>query len=274
MRKKLLIFCLLLLLQIPAPAQTTPAVFIHFGFNKWHLTAGTRATLDSLTDSLYSSDRIELHGHCDSVGSGSYNDQLSQKRVQAVLSYLLANGWEKKDIVVVTGHGENLPVHNNNSPEERSLNRRVEIKIIPGANNGTNNLVTKLADPTTIAGTNITLRNINFEGGKHRFLPESQPAMRELLLAMRTYPTLVIRIEGHICCQAGPEDGYDIQTATPDLSENRAKAIQDFLLVNGIAPERISYTGLGHAAPIYPFPEKSEAEALANRRVEIKIISK
>jgi outer membrane protein OmpA-like peptidoglycan-associated protein len=132
----------------------------------------------------------------------------------------------------------------------------------------------KLADTTTIAGTNIILHNINFEGGVHQFLPESGPMLKELLEAMQSNPKLVIRVEGHICCQSEKADGMDNETGIDNLSEARAKAVMDHLLANGIEPKRVSYKGFGHSAPIYPYPEKSEEERIQNRRVEIKIISK
>lgn len=237
------------------------------------MSAPEKSRLDSLTDSLYTNDRIELHGHCDSIGTDTYNNQLSQKRVQAVLNYLLNNGWDKKDIVITTGHGENIPVHNNSTPEERRLNRRVEIKIIP-AFRGVNNLVAKISSPELKVGSKFILNNLYFRPTSHVLENSSQPALQELLILMHKFPALVIQIEGHVCCQAGPEDGYDKETGTENLSETRAKAIYDFLITNSIAPERLSYIGLGHSAPIYPYPEKSAEESLANRRVEIRIMAK
>ena len=90
-------------------------------------------------------------------------------------------GWEQQDIKVVKAHGENIPLNKNLSPEERSLNRRVEIKIINASDNKGKSLTEKLADPTLTTGTNIVLRNINFVGGMHQFLPESKPMLDELL---------------------------------------------------------------------------------------------
>jgi outer membrane protein OmpA-like peptidoglycan-associated protein len=267
---KLLFSIGLVLIQTSTMAQPPNQVFVHFASDKWQLTAPARATLDSLTDSLSATDRIELHGHCDSDGTGLYNERLSQKRVKSVLDYLVSLGWEKKDILVSAGHGENNPLNNNSTPEERGMNRRVEIKIIRAGND----LTTQLGNPSKPTGSNIILSNINFEGGKHRLLPESLPVLNELLSAMRTWPRLVIRVEGHICCSTGPEDGTDLETGLDNLSEARAKAVCDFLIENGIAPERVSYLGFGHSRPLYPFPEKSEEQSKLNRRVEIKIISR
>ena len=274
MRIKFHLCFLFVLANFSARTQSVSSVFVHFGFDKWELTASSKATLDSLTDSLDVADRIELHGHCDAIGANAYNDQLSAKRVQAVNKYLLSIGWEQQDIKVVKAHGENIPLNKNLSPEERSLNRRVEIKIINASDNKGKSLTEKLADPTLTTGTNIVLRNINFVGGMHQFLPESKPMLDELLEAMNTYPKLVIRIEGHICCNEYPGDGMDLETGINNLSEARAKAIRNYLLSYGIAQERVLYKGFGHSAPIYPYPEKTDEERMQNRRVEIKIISK
>lgn len=274
---------LFLLVIFNSHAQNSKSVFVHFAFNKSVLDATARARLDSLTDSLDVSDRIELHGHCDAIGTNDYNDVLSQKRVQAVKNYLLNIGWESGDILIAAGHGKRMPVTSNDNPEQRSLNRRVEIKIIygnPAASNASPpatkppTLTEKIADSTVKSGTNLVLRNINFAGGLHRFLPESYPMLEELLEAMRTYPALVIRVEGHICCNPTPADGLDNETGQFNLSEARAKAVKDYLVKNGIETKRISYKGFGHSMPLYPYPEKSIEEEKLNRRVEIRIISK
>jgi outer membrane protein OmpA-like peptidoglycan-associated protein len=55
----------------------------------------------------------------------------------------------------------------------------------------------------------------------------------------------------------------------------RAKMVYDYLLANGISPDRVlGYKGFGSSHPVYPIPEKSEEERIANRRVEIRIVEK
>jgi len=261
-----LIFCTVLY------SQSFESIFVHFAFDKYELSPRTRVTLDSLTDSLELSDRIELHGHCDASGSDEYNIKLSQQRVKAVEKYLLGIGWEKKDIGIVEAHGERIPLNDNASETDRSLNRRVEIRIFRGQ--ATLSLKQKLADSTLKGGDNIILRNINFEGGMHIFLMESAPMLLELLDAMNSNPHLVIRVEGHICCHEDNGEGMDNGTGINNLSEARAKAVQDYLVANGVDAKRVSYKGFGHSKPIYPFPEKTEEERIQNRRVELRIISK
>ena len=223
---------------------------------------------------------IQLYGYCDAIGSATYNDKLSEQRVATVKKYLKKNGLDEQNIGDEIGYGKRQPLNENNTDEERQLNRRVEIRfmeVIPAGMtriSGDISLKEKIADSTTTSGTNIILRNINFYGGMHQFLPESGPMLNELLDAMQTYPKLVIRVEGHICCQPDKADGMDLETGIDNLSEARAKAVMDYLQSNGIESRRVSFKGFGHSAPIYPFPEQSEEERTQNRRVEIKIIKK
>lgn len=253
---------------------------VHFSFNKYDITEAAKTRLDSFLvaeKQNFSRLRITLSGHCDAIGNDAYNDKLSEQRVLAVKNYLLNSGVSPERIISAAGYGKREPLNDNATDEERQLNRRVEISYLGIAisnSSESQSLKEKIADTATVSGTNIVLRNINFYGGMHQFLPESTPMLEELLDAMRTYPKLVIRIEGHICCQADNSDGHDGETGLYNLSEARAKAVRDYLLKNNIQPERVSYKGYGHSSPIFPYPEKTEEERIQNRRVEIKIISK
>jgi len=252
---------------------------VHFDFDKHTITARAQAQLDSFLlaeKQNLANLSIHLNGHCDAVGSDVYNNKLSKQRVAAVKEYLTNNGMAAIRIGDEIGHGKRKPLNENQTEEERQENRRVEISLIQvvRTNPAELSLKEKIADSAVTSGTNIVLRNINFVGGRHQFLPESHPMLEELLEAMKIYPKLIIRIEGHICCQAGSGDGLDLETGITNLSEARAKAVMDFLVANGIDTNRVSYIGFGHAMPLYPFPENSEEEQRLNRRVEIKIISK
>jgi outer membrane protein OmpA-like peptidoglycan-associated protein len=71
-------------------------------------------------------------GHTDSNGSETYNQQLSQRRASSVKNILFQRGVQGQRITAV-GYGESQPVANNNTPEGRQMNRRVEIRINPNA---------------------------------------------------------------------------------------------------------------------------------------------
>lgn len=258
------------------------AFTVLFGFNKYDLTAATRARLDSFLRSekqVLSALTIELDGHCDSIGSDKYNNKLSEKRAMSVKQYLLKNGIPPAGIVNTGSHGRLVPLNENKTGEERQLNRRVEIRIARVSNTKLSatdesmSLMEKIADTATKAGTTIILKNINFFGGSPFPLPESFDTMDELLQTMKVNYNLVIEIRGHICCVAGPEDSEYRNTGN-GLSEERARTVYAHLIGYGIEASRVSYKGFGHSLPIYAYPEKNEEERTANRRVEIKIISK
>ena len=83
--------------------------------------------------SKYADDNIEIEGHTDSVplNGGRYenNDVLSSYRALAVFDYLKDNASIDPSIMKHSGRGEYEPIADNSTPEGRSKNRRVEIKI-------------------------------------------------------------------------------------------------------------------------------------------------
>ena len=91
---------------------------------------------------------------------------------------------------------------------------------------------------------------------------------------MRNNPKLKIQIEGHICCLMNKNvDGYDYDTGEHLLSENRAKAIYDYLAEKGIDTGRMKYIGLSNTKPLR-WPEDTGEDQDMNRRVEIRILEK
>lgn len=72
---------------------------------------------------------VEIAGHTDDLGPDEYNQQLSQRRADAVKKYLVRLGVDEHRIRA-TGYGESRPVANNGSQEGRKLNRRTEFTIL------------------------------------------------------------------------------------------------------------------------------------------------
>lgn len=73
---------------------------------------------------------VLISGHTDSTGSDSYNQVLSEKRAVSVSRYFTAKGLSASRFQAV-GYGETRPIADNNSPQGKAANRRVEIQIIP-----------------------------------------------------------------------------------------------------------------------------------------------
>jgi outer membrane protein OmpA-like peptidoglycan-associated protein len=72
---------------------------------------------------------MEIAGHTDDLGPDDYNLDLSRRRAEAVLAYVVANG-EPPDRFVVIGYGETRPRVENTTAEDRARNRRIEFKAL------------------------------------------------------------------------------------------------------------------------------------------------
>lgn len=105
-----------------------------FEYDQATLRPTARRRLRAVADALKASPNamIVVEGHTDSVGSDQYNEQLSQRRAEAVRVFLVEEGVDAARIRA-EGRGEAEPVADNDSPEGRANNRRVEIVFTPGA---------------------------------------------------------------------------------------------------------------------------------------------
>ncbi len=275
---KLLFTLIFSLLLLQLQAQKNNGTTILFEFDKSIVSDTSKQLINNFVKNnlLKSPYKIELRGHCDSSGPSNYNYLLSNKRVDSVYSFLLSEGIADSNIIIRKGYGEKKPLNLNATKEQRRLNRRVEI-VIPSDNklSGTSVTIDQVLSGTKLkSGDVITLKNLNFVSNTHTLIDESLPVLKKLLKIMKSNPSMVIKTEGHICCSAPDElDFIDTQTGIRDLSVARAKAVKDFLIKNKIKAKRVSYEGFGPSRPIFPFPENSEEERQANRRVEVIIVS-
>ena len=71
---------------------------------------------------------LQIEGHTDSVGTNEFNQQLSEKRANAVRDYLIGQS-VPPDSVTAVGLGKDQPVASNDTAQGRQLNRRVEIIV-------------------------------------------------------------------------------------------------------------------------------------------------
>lgn len=105
---------------------------ITFASNSADLNAQFFSALDGVDLVLkeYDKTMIEIAGHTDSTGSLALNQSLSERRAQAVASYLSSRGLPSKRILTV-GAGPSHPIASNDTPAGRQQNRRVELTIVP-----------------------------------------------------------------------------------------------------------------------------------------------
>jgi OOP family OmpA-OmpF porin len=103
---------------------------VNFEYDSANLTSAAEARLDEAVRMLRenSSISVNLEGHTDSNGSDTYNSQLSQRRAQSVVDYLIDNGIRSGRLTAI-GRGEASPIATNDTSAGRAQNRRVEFII-------------------------------------------------------------------------------------------------------------------------------------------------
>ncbi len=113
-------------------------------------------------------------------------------------------------------------------------------------------------------GESVVLKNIFFETDKYDLKPESKVELDKLLAFLKQNPRMKIEISGHT-------DNVGNEKYNLTLSENRAKAVFDYLIANGIAKIRLAYKGYGWSVPIET--NDTENGRANNRRTEFKVVA-
>jgi outer membrane protein OmpA-like peptidoglycan-associated protein/Tol biopolymer transport system component len=111
-------------------------------------------------------------------------------------------------------------------------------------------------------GVNVVLKNIFFDTNKFDLLPSSVTELKSLLELLQANISINIEIQGHT-------DNTGNLTDNQKLSVQRAQAVYDYLILNKIAAERLSYKGYGATKPIAT--NDSEAGRQQNRRTSFTI---
>ena len=114
------------------------------------------------------------------------------------------------------------------------------------------------------AGVGGILKNVYFDVDKFDLKPESQGELNKLVLFLNANPEMRIEIGGHT-------DSDGDKKHNQLLSENRAKAVYNYLITNGIDAARLTYKGYGDTKPLVP--NTSPENKKKNRRTEFTIIS-
>ncbi len=114
-------------------------------------------------------------------------------------------------------------------------------------------------------GVKVILKNIFFEFGKSTLKSESYAELNHVAKFLQNNETLKLEISGHT-------DNIGTYKYNKKLSEDRAKAVVDYLLRKGISQDRLTYKGYAYDQPIAP--NTTEEGRAQNRRVEFKVLSK
>ena len=113
------------------------------------------------------------------------------------------------------------------------------------------------------SGERIALRNVFFETGRWEILKGSEYELNKVVELLEKNSALKIELGGHT-------DNVGRPDANLRLSEQRAKAVYDYLVGKGIAADRLTYKGYGETQPVAT--NETEEGRGENRRTEIKVL--
>lgn len=107
---------------------------VYFDFDKAEITPAARVKIDAFVEKMKpdTGSEVVITGHTDTVGSSVYNQQLSERRAEAVSTELIRQGMNVRalDDVAIVAEGETEPAVNTGDEVREQMNRRVEIRAI------------------------------------------------------------------------------------------------------------------------------------------------
>lgn len=127
-------------------------------------------------------------------------------------------------------------------------------------------LLSDLIPEKLFVGQKIRLNHLYFKADSINLLPDSYKVLDELANYLKAYPKTIIEIGGHT--NTVPPEQY-----CNELSTARARAVQQYLISQGIPEARLNYKGYGKSDPIITYDLYNKEARLKNQRVEIKILA-
>ena len=106
---------------------------VRFPVNKAEISDEAKAMIDEAVEPLVKANRgvyFEIEGHTDSTGDAAYNFRLGEERARAVRDYIARTHAVALNRLSVISYGEEKPVADNKTKEDRAQNRRVVIRIL------------------------------------------------------------------------------------------------------------------------------------------------
>jgi OmpA-OmpF porin, OOP family len=104
---------------------------VQFAYNSARILASSNFILEAVKNILASHPeikKVQVQGHTDNKGAAAYNLNLSKRRAESVMKWLVDNGIDKSRLEA-KGFGKNQPIDTNDTEEGRANNRRVEFHI-------------------------------------------------------------------------------------------------------------------------------------------------
>ncbi len=276
--KHVLMILTFAILCCTAQGQTVDTFEVRFNLNDPKLTDKSKVYIDQLLSKYKISrgQKLIILGYADHLGSENDNMTLSGKRAANVKDHLAASGYKDEEISVCIGKGEiaNNTTHKAGIPDDRKVLIIIDRGKAPATTSGAKK-GTPLFDISALKEDDVVpLDRVFFEAGSYKISEQSYFELSKLATFLRNNPSVHVQVEGHMCCsKLMPNDIPVADTGVNSLSGKRARAIYDFLVVNGVDAERMKYVGHGTTRP-FVTPEITPDDEAKNRRVGIRVLRK
>ena len=241
---------------------------ILFANQRFDIAPGYNGELDRLAASARACapQAILVAGRADASGDSLFNSALGLQRAEAVRAGLVARG--VAPTLVVAKSSTTSAAEVDLSGNDRAFNRRTEFRLLEASEISRD---ATLGPDERAAACESELAEImaqsivHFPTGSSRISEQSMGLIRKLASSTQSCGSVIVTVEGHT-------DKVGDPLSNQALSEARANAVREALVVNGADPTRLASRGFSSSRP-YDAAETLEAFAL-NRRIEFKVSGK
>lgn len=224
--------------------------------------------------------KVELGGYTDNTGSVSQNIELSKQRAKFIHDILIEKGVDPERISY-KGYGPKKPLYSNRYKSTREGNRRIEILILEknkedystliedeatGSNEeeSTVTLDSFLANAKKLElGTSVVIPSLVYEPNAVEVPESAKEELSKIIIWLKENPSQQLEIAGHT-------DRSGLEELNQLLSEQRAEAVYNHLIENGVSNTQITFSGYGSQHPIAS--NKYQYGKEKNRRIELKLL--
>ena len=236
------------------PKEVCLELKVNFDFNKAEIKPEFDGEVKKVADFLKANPEAHgtVVGYTDSVGPKEYNQELAQRRAQAVKDYLVSKFGMAADRLDIEGKGKTDFVASNLTEEGRAENRRA-VRVL--CSTGKDMSAPK---PKEVC---VGMK-VQFDTGSAKIKPEYQPEIKRVADYMKEHPDQVGTIEGYADWK-GPAE-YNLK-----LSRQRADAVRNYMIKNfDIPAERLKTRAFGEVRPV---ADNSTPEGRAKNRYAVEM---